>query len=182
MSIWELTDADKRSMLRAGYSKKALELYSTFEYRGNLGDANVCHTKKSSSGESLRLCIKADEDKVVASKYIHQGCPALAASAAAMVQLVLQKTIAEVESLDISDIWCSLNGLPHGHDEQVELCIETLKETVHILRNQNRLTAEQHLDYVHLCGATGKELDGMDIIPCPDCPLVQNCENDHVIG
>lgn len=168
-------------MHEGGFSYKALELMVNSDYIKEINDANVCHTKKSPIGEQLRFCIKVDEGKIVDASYTYQGCPALAASAAAAVETVLGKTVVSAKAIAKSNLWAALEALPSGHDEHVEFSVEAMTETIDIYSKQKQLTFEEHKVYKHLCGETGESLDELDVSPCEDCPLVQNCENDHII-
>lgn len=181
MSIWDLTEEDRANMRRAGWSDQAIELFEAKGYVGELEDASVCHTARTEVGEAARFCIRVEGGKIVAAKHSYQGCPALAATCAAITRLSLGRTIDESESLTAANVWGVLGGLPEGHDKDVSFALSTFKETLRIYRDQKRLTKTQHDDYLHICGLTGRQLDESDTIPCDECPWLQNCENDHVI-
>ena len=181
MSIWDLTDEDRKSMSAAGFSSKALDLFNDREHLGELDEPSVCHTSDNPQGERLRFCLKIDEDEIVAVSYSYRGCPALSASAAATVETVIHKTMAEANAITTKNVWRVLVSLPPGHEEHVEFSVKTMGETLTIYANQKRLTLEEHGVYVHLCGLTGNEVDEMVVVPCSDCTLVQNCENDHIL-
>jgi NifU-like protein involved in Fe-S cluster formation len=181
MSIWDLTDEDRRSMQAAGYSKKALDLFNNPRYLGEIEEPSVCHTGGSELGERLRFCLRIEEGKIVEASYTYRGCPALSASAAATIEASLGKTTQEVESLILLDVWKILGRLPAGHEDHVELSLRTMKDTLNILCSQKRLTPKEHALYKHLCGLTGEELDTLTIVPCSSCEFVQNCENNHTL-
>lgn len=181
MSIWDLTDEDRKSMGAAGYSEEALDLFNDREHLGELEEPSVCHTVDTPKGERLRFCLKVDEGEIADASYSYRGCPALSATAAATVKVVIHKTIGEANSITENDVWHVLGSLPPDHEDHMEFSIKTLRETLDIFANQKRLTPEEHSVYEHFCGLTGKEVDEMEIVPCSDCSLVQNCENDHVL-
>lgn len=177
----ELTDIDKKSMHKAGYSHRALELMNKNDYIMEVENSNVCHTCKNPQGEDLRFCIKVGDGNIVDASYSFRGCPALAATAAAIVELVLGNTLENAKSINVSKVRKFLGSLPPGHEEHIEFSVNVMKETVNIYSNQKQLTFAEHKVYKHICGVKGSELDEIDIIPCEDCPLIQNCENDHII-
>ena len=179
MSIWDLTDEDRKSMNAAGFSMKALDLFSHQEYREALEEPSVCHTGESKAGEKLRFCIKVHNDIIAQASYTYQGCPALATSAAAAVQNILDSNVAEAKSISINDIWEALGSLPRGHDDHVDFALKTMIETLDIYLSQKHMGQKEHEEYMHLCGFTGKELDELDTGPCSNCAFVQSCENDH---
>ena len=179
MSIWDLTDEDRKSMNAAGFSRKALDLFNYREYLGVLEEPSVCHTAESKGGEKLRFCIKIHNDVIAQASYAYQGCPALAASAAATIQNILYSNIAEAKSIALKDIWEALGSLPQGHEEHVDFTFRTMMETLEIYLNQKHLGRKEHEKYIHLCGFTGKELDELKSVSCSNCVVVQNCENDH---
>lgn len=43
------------------------------------------------------------------------------------------------------------------------------------------LTTEEHSDFVHLCGRTGKEVDEMGGVCEPNCPFLKDCLMSHCI-
>ncbi len=152
MSIWDLTEEDKKNMRTAGWSDKAMELFGRREKLGELEGANVCHTGRTEHGEGIRFCIRVEEGRIVDARYSYQGCPALAATGAAILEVTLNRTVEEAEASTGSDVWSILWGLPEGHDEQVEFVLRTFKETLRIYRGQRRLTKGQHDGYLHFCG------------------------------
>ena len=181
MSIWDLTDEDRRLMKKAGFSNKALDYFNDRTYQGELENPSVCHTKSSDSGERLRLCLRIQGGQIIDGSYIHQGCPALVATSAATIDLVIGKTIEEASSFTTSDVWKVLGSLPNGHDEHVDFCLQALHETLIIFSKQKQLTEKEHDEYIHFCGLTGKDLEALVDGICSNCELVQNCENDHIL-
>lgn len=181
MSIWDLTDEDRKSMGVAGYSEKALDLFNDREHLGELEAPSVCLTVDTLQGERLRFCLKVNEGEIVDVSYSYRGCPALSATAAATVKVVIHKTIDEANTITENDVWQVLDSLPPDHEDHIEFSIKTMKEALKTFANQKRLTPEEHSVYEHFCGLTGKEVDEMEIVPCSNCSLVQNCENDHVL-
>ena len=179
MSIWDLSDEDRKSMKAAGFSRKALDLFTYREYLGVIEEPSVCHTGESKAGEKLRFCIKVHNDIIAQASYTYQGCPALATSAAAAVQNILDSNVAEAKSISINDIWEALGSLPRGHDDHVDFALKTMIETLDIYLSQKHMGQKEHEEYMHLCGFTGKELDELDTGPCSNCAFVQSCENDH---
>lgn len=181
MNSLGLTESDKKVMHEAGFPWKALEILSTHDYQKWIENVSVCHTKESSTTEAFKLCIKVEDGTIVDASCVYQGCPALAVSAATVTELIRGKTIDSARNLKTTDVWQELEGLPPNHEEHVEFAVDTLKETLTIYENQKKLTATEHENYKHLCGLTGKEIDETDILSCDSCPLVQNCENDHIV-
>ena len=181
MSIWDLTDEDRKSMNAAGFSQKALDLFHDREYLEELDDPSVCHTGESKAGEKLRYCIKIQNDIITEASLTYQGCPALAACAAATIQHILKSNVVEAISTTTKEIWEGLGSLPLGHDDHVDFSLKTMIETLEIYLEQKHLGHKEHEEYMHLCGFMGKEVDELNPGPCSNCNYVQNCENDHVV-
>jgi len=165
----------------AGYSEKALDLYNDPELIGELEDPSVCHTGESDHGDRLRYCLKVEKGKIVKASYTYRGCPALSASAAATIRVILNRSTVETVPFTSEDIWKFLGSLPSGHEGHVEFALKTMKETLGIYADQKQLVPEDHVSYKHLCGMTGKELEELEVMICSNCSFVQNCENDHMI-
>ena len=166
-------------MNAAGFSHKALDLFHDREYLEELEEPSVCHTGESKAGEKLRYCIKVENDIIVKGSLTYQGCPALAACAAATVQHMLNRNVTEAKSTTKKEIWDELGSLPLGHDEHVDFSLDTMLETLEIYLEQKHMELKEHEEYIHICGFTGKEVDELDPSPCSNCTYVQNCENDH---
>ena len=181
MSIWDLTEEDRANMRRAGWSDQAIELFEAKESVGELEDASVCHMARTEAGEAARFCIRVEEGRIAAARHSYQGCPALAATCAAITRLSQGKTIDEAGSLTVADVWGALGGLPGGHDREVSFPLGAFIETLNIFREQKRLIKAQHDSYTHICGLTGRQLEESKADPCDECPWLQNCENDHTI-
>lgn len=125
--------------------------------------------------------MKVNEGEIVDASYSYRGCPVLSATAAATVKVVIHKTIVEANSITENDVWHVLGSLLPDHEGHMEFSVKAMREALKVFANQKRLTPEEHSVYAHFCGLTGKEVDEMEIVPCSDCSLVQNCENDHVL-
>jgi NifU-like protein involved in Fe-S cluster formation len=179
MSIWDLTDEDRKSMNSAGFSQKALDLFNDREFLKKLDDPSVCHTAESKAGEKLRYCIKVQNDIITEASLTYQGCPALAACAAATIHHILKSKVVEAKSTTPKEIWEGLESLPFGHDDHVDFSLNAMIETLEIYLDQKHLGQKEHEEYMHICGFTGKEVDDLDPSPCSNCTFVQNCENDH---
>jgi NifU-like protein involved in Fe-S cluster formation len=157
ISIWDLTDEDRKSMNAAGFSQKALDLFHDREYLGELDDPSVCHTAESKAGEKLRYSIKVQNDIITEASLVYQGCPALAACAAETIHHILKSKVAEEMSTTPKEIWEGLGSHPLGHDDHVDFSLKTMIETLKIYLDQKHLGEKEHEEYIHLCGLLGRK-------------------------
>ena len=132
MSIWDLTDEDRKSMSAAGYSEKALDLFNDREHLGELEEPSVCHTVDTAQCERLRFCLKINEGEIVDASYSYRGCPALSATVAATVKVVIHKTVVEANSITEYDVWHVLGSLPPDHEDHMEFSVKSFRETLKI--------------------------------------------------
>lgn len=110
-----------------GYSETTLDHY---ESPRNLGliespDAAASHSNPI-CGDRLRLTLRINNREVQSAGFEVQGCVAATAAASVMTELVLGRSLAEIEKLRSDEILRALGGLPPGRAHGASLAAETL--------------------------------------------------------
>jgi len=179
---WNLTGEEKTLMIEAGYSGRAIEIFDNKVNVGTLEDANLSFSYTGPCGDTIILHLLIGDDKVIDDiRFQYIGCPALAASGSALTVLMKGKHLKKARNITPEEIIEYLGGLPNDHSHCPLLAATTLQKAIETYKNKKRLTKKEHDEYVHFCGLTGKELEGLHHSPCSNCPMVQSCENDHTI-
>jgi len=122
---------EKLSLLKeAGYSDKAIELYSGRVNVGVMENPDVTLVYEGYCGDSLKLYLKITDNVIEDAKFQFLGCPASAACGSTMTKMVKGKTLAEAKKITEKDILAELNGLPGDESHCAELAIKTLYNTL----------------------------------------------------
>ena len=95
------------------YSEKVMDHYRNPRNVGTLEDADMIGEAGSlACGDSLKLFIKLDGDKVVDAKFQTFGCGSAVAASSILTEMIIGKTLDEVKKITNKDIANELDGLP----------------------------------------------------------------------
>ena len=127
----ELTKEELRLLKESGYSDKAIELYVGRVNVGAIKNPDIVETFIGPCGDVIRLYLKVDENRIIKNaKFYYLGCPGLASSASAMINLVKGKTIEEVKRMTENDILKEVGDLPKPKRDCPKLAITTLRKAI----------------------------------------------------
>src|SRR3989304_3396878 len=86
--------------LNSLYQQLILEHYKHPRNKGALEDADVrAHLNNPTCGDEVWLMLKLDGDRIVAAKFVGEGCSISQSSISMMTQLLIGRTRAEAEEL-----------------------------------------------------------------------------------
>ena len=95
------------------YSEKVLDHYRNPRNVGKIEDADLIGDAGSlACGDSLKLYIKLDGDKIKDAKFLTFGCGSAVASSSILTEMIIGKTLDEVRKITNKDIADELGGLP----------------------------------------------------------------------
>ena len=95
------------------YSEKVLDHYRNPRNVGKIDDADLVGEAGSlACGDSLKLYIKLDGDKIKDAKFLTFGCGSAVASSSILTEMIIGKTLDEVRQITNKDIADELGGLP----------------------------------------------------------------------
>lgn len=126
----KISDEKLRLLKEAGYSDKAIELYSDRVNVGVIENPDVALIYEGFCGDSLKLYLKITDNVIEDAKFQYLGCPASAACGSTMTKIVKGKTLADAKKITEKDILAELNGLPGDESHCAELAIKTLHKTL----------------------------------------------------
>lgn len=120
-----------REMLSgSGYSDKAIEYYLNRPNMGSLPDANQVTELTGRCGDTMKVYLKLEHERIADAKFQVLGCPGAVASAMAAVDLIKGKTIEEARAIKDRDIFRVLEKLPDQKQRCIRLTAKTLQKAL----------------------------------------------------
>ena len=95
------------------YTEKVKEYYREPKNVGEIENADATGEVGSlACGDSMKLTLKIENGKVVDAKFLTFGCGSAVASASALTEMIIGKTVEEAKKITNQDIVRYLGGLP----------------------------------------------------------------------
>lgn len=124
-------DEMRKELLAAlGYSKKAIDILDRELHYGLMDDPTVRVKHQAGCGDVLFLSLKIDDELISDAAFQFVGCSGLQASASGLAEMIIGKTIGDVENLDTQAIVEWLEGIPQNKYECAESASITLRKAI----------------------------------------------------
>jgi len=124
-------EEELKLLAESGYSRKAIELYVNNVNVGAIENPDIVTTYRGPCGDVIKLYLKIDRTSIIEdAKFHYAGCPGVAASASAMIELVKGKTVDEAKKMTEDNVLIELGGLPKTKLDCPKLAITTLRKAI----------------------------------------------------
>jgi nitrogen fixation NifU-like protein len=113
------------------YSKQVAEHIANPRNVGELDDpSGTGDVTNEVCMDRIRLTIRVEDGRLAAAKVQASGCPPTIAAASVLTELIVGRTIREIESLGRNDIVEALGHLPATKKHCAALAIEALQSAI----------------------------------------------------
>ena len=120
------------------YNDKVLEHFKNPHNVGEMENPDgYAEVGSSECGDTMKMYIRVEDDKITDIKYKTYGCCAAIASSSIATDMAKGKTIAEAEAMTKSDIVAELGGLPEKKIHCSLLAEDALKAAIEDYKTKN---------------------------------------------
>ena len=97
------------------HNDKVMDHFMNPRNVGSIEDAScIGNAGNPADGDTIRLYLKIEEERISDAKVKVFGCPTAIAAASALTELIVGKTIGEALAVRNEDVSKALGGLPEG--------------------------------------------------------------------
>ena len=129
---------DIRGLLSgSGYSEKAINYFLEKKNMGSLSDADQVSELTGTCGDTMKIYLKVEEERIKDAKIQVLGCPGAVASAMAAIDIIKGKTLDEVQGLKDRDIFRMLEDIPDQKTHCIRLTNKTIQKAIEEYRSNN---------------------------------------------
>jgi NifU-like protein involved in Fe-S cluster formation len=109
------------------YSPQVLDHFQNPRNAGEIADADAtAEIENPACGDVLRLTLKVNDGRIIRAKFKAKGCVAAIASASALTELLVGKTLADAKNLRRADLSQAVGGLPQASTHAAQLAVDAL--------------------------------------------------------
>ena len=130
------TDAVREMLSGCGYANKAIDYYLEQRNMGALPDASQISELTGHCGDTMKIFLNIEDDRILDAKYQVLGCPGAIAAAMAAVDLVRGKRLDEALALTDRDVFRELVDLPDQKQHCIRLAVKTLRKGIQEYRDE----------------------------------------------
>lgn len=124
------TDDVYKMLSESGYADKAIEYFQSKENFGVLEDADQITDLTGPCGDTMKISLKMDGDRIDDAKIQVLGCPGAVASGCALISLAKGKTLKEAGDIDLDALYRELEKMPDQKVHCARLALKTLQKTL----------------------------------------------------
>ena len=130
MEKMQQTDDVYRMLSKSGYSDKAIRYFQARENIGVIEEADQITDLTGPCGDSMKISLNIQGDKISDAKIQVLGCPGAVASGCAVVNLAKGKTLEEASQIDLDVLYKELEKLPDKKIHCARLALKTLQKAL----------------------------------------------------
>ncbi len=129
--VTEITiqDSERKMLSEAGYGEPAIEYYLGKKHMGSIENADQISFKVGSCGDTMKIYLSVDKNKIVQdAKYEITGCAGAISAAMATVDLVKGKTVEQALKINDGDVFRVLESIPEKKHHCIQLAVKTMHQ------------------------------------------------------
>ncbi len=127
----------KEFLLALGYAPRAVDILGSELHLGTLSNASVHVRHQAGCGDVLELWLRIENNIIREAAFQYAGCAGLQASASALTDIILGRTLDEAAALDERDIIMYLEAIPKNKYECARASRDTLRKAIAAYRQQH---------------------------------------------
>ena len=120
----------------SGYADRAIEYFQSKKNIGIIEDADQVTDLTGPCGDTMKISLNIDGDRISDAKMQVLGCPGAVASGCALAGLAKGKTLQEAGDIDLDELYRELEKLPAQKVHCARLAIKTLQKALEEYREQ----------------------------------------------
>ena len=121
----------------SGYSDKAIKYFLEKADMGSLPDADQVTELTGPCGDTMKIYLKIEDDRIKDAKMRVLGCAGAVASAMAAMELIKSKTIDNALAIKDRDIYNLLEEIPDQKQDCIRLTIKILQKAIEEYKSNN---------------------------------------------
>jgi nitrogen fixation NifU-like protein len=119
-----------KMLSESGYSDKAIKYFLEKDNMGVLEEADQVTDLTGPCGDSMKISLSIEGDRIDDARIQVLGCPGAVASACALVNIAKGKTLDEAARIDLDELYRELEKLPDKKVHCARLAIKTLHKAL----------------------------------------------------
>ena len=134
-------DDEYQMLSESGYADRAIEYFQSKKNIGIIEDADQVTDLTGPCGDTMKISLNIDGDRISDAKIQVLGCPGAVASGCALVSLAKGKTLQEARDIDLDELYRELEKMPDQKVHCARLAIKTLQKTLEQYQGQRSAKA-----------------------------------------
>ena len=132
-TVRRIEDARQRAIdeMRRVYSDTVIDHVLNPRNAGPLADADGHASVTTDGGDTMRIWLEVEDDRVKRATFWTDACAATVASLSVMTELVLGRRLVEAMRIGPQEVLDALGGLPEGNVHCAHQAVQTLKAAIH---------------------------------------------------
>ncbi len=120
----------REMLLGSGYAPIAIDYFLNKADMGSLPDATQVSELTGHCGDTMKIFLKIDQDRIQDAKIQVLGCPGAVASAMVTMEMIKGKTLQEAMAIKDRDVYRVLEELPDQKQHCIRLSVKTLQKAL----------------------------------------------------
>ena len=132
----------RKLLAGSGYANKAITYFLNKENMGTLPNADQVTELTGPCGDTMKIYLKMEEERIKDAKIEVLGCPGAVASAMAAMDHIKGKTLEEAMVLKDRDIFRMLGDIPDQKQHCIRLTVKTIQKAIEEYISNNNINLQ----------------------------------------